>query len=63
VPSEELNTVILEEECPEKTTRIGTNLPLPMNESIVQFLKDNKDVFAWSHKDMLGIDPSIIFTN
>jgi hypothetical protein len=31
-----------------------------MKESIIQFLKDNKDVFAWSHKDMPGIDPSII---
>jgi hypothetical protein len=23
-------------------------------------LKDNKDIFAWSHEDMPGIDPSII---
>uniref|UniRef100_A0A2N9GRM8 Reverse transcriptase domain-containing protein n=1 Tax=Fagus sylvatica TaxID=28930 RepID=A0A2N9GRM8_FAGSY len=29
-------------------------------ESLVQFLKDNKDVFAWSHEDMPGINPSII---
>uniref|UniRef100_A0A2N9F878 Uncharacterized protein n=1 Tax=Fagus sylvatica TaxID=28930 RepID=A0A2N9F878_FAGSY len=55
-PSEELNKVILEEECPEKTTRIGANLSPPMKESIVQFLKDNKDVFAWSHEDMLEVD-------
>uniref|UniRef100_A0A803MT82 Uncharacterized protein n=1 Tax=Chenopodium quinoa TaxID=63459 RepID=A0A803MT82_CHEQI len=24
------------------------------------FLRENKDCFAWSHKDMTGIDPSII---
>jgi hypothetical protein len=34
-PSEELNTVILEEECPEKTIRIGANLSPLMKESIV----------------------------
>ena len=27
---------------------------------IVNFLKDNLDVFAWSHEDMLGILASII---
>ena len=24
------------------------------------FLKENQDVFAWSHEDMLGIDPSVM---
>ena len=24
------------------------------------FLRNNQDVFAWTHEDMLGIDPSII---
>ena len=27
---------------------------------IVSFLKDNLDMFAWSHKDMAGIPASII---
>ena len=31
-----------------------------MKESLVQFMKNNKDVFAWSHEDMPGINPSII---
>jgi hypothetical protein len=31
-----------------------------MKKSLVQFLKNNKDVFAWSHEDMPGISPSII---
>jgi hypothetical protein len=59
-PSEELNTVSLEEDHPKKTTKIGANLPLQVKESTVQFLKNNKDVFAWSHEDMPGIDPSVI---
>jgi hypothetical protein len=31
-----------------------------VKESVIQFLKDNKDIFAWRHKDMPGIDPLII---
>ena len=26
----------------------------------MDFLKENMDIFAWSHEDMLGIDPSVI---
>ena len=29
-------------------------------QELVQFLRENVDVFAWSHEDMPGIDPSII---
>ena len=35
------------------------NLSLETREGIVNFLKDNLNVFAWSHEDMPGI-PSII---
>ena len=59
-PSKELNTIILDEEHPKKSTRIGVNLSPQIRESIIHFLKDNKDIFAWSHEDMPGIDPSII---
>ena len=59
-PSEELSTIILEDERPEKSTRIGANLTPKTRELIIHFLKNNKDVFAWSHEDMPGIDPSII---
>ena len=29
-------------------------------QDLVHFLKKSMDVFAWSHEDMLGIDPSVI---
>jgi hypothetical protein len=58
--SEELSTIILDNEHPEKSTRIGANLAPQTRESIIHFLKNNKDVFAWSQEDMPGIDPSII---
>jgi hypothetical protein len=50
----------LEDGHPEKTTKIGANLPPQIKESLIQFLKSNMDVFAWSHEDMPGINPSII---
>ena len=27
---------------------------------MIKFLKDNLDVFAWSHEDMVGVDPSVM---
>ena len=59
-PSEELNAIVLDDEHPEKTTRIRVNLSTQTRKSIVHFLKNNKDVFAWSHEDMPDIDPSVI---
>uniref|UniRef100_A0A2N9HST9 RNA-directed DNA polymerase n=1 Tax=Fagus sylvatica TaxID=28930 RepID=A0A2N9HST9_FAGSY len=59
-PSGELDTIELEDGRPERTTKVGADLPPKMKESLVQFLKDNKDVFAWSHEDMPSINPSII---
>uniref|UniRef100_A0A2N9F131 Reverse transcriptase domain-containing protein n=1 Tax=Fagus sylvatica TaxID=28930 RepID=A0A2N9F131_FAGSY len=59
-PFEELDTIGLEDRHPEKTTRIGASLPPQIKESLIQFLKSNKDVFVWSHEDMPGINPSII---
>ena len=29
-------------------------------QDLVEFLKKSIDVFAWSHEDMPGIDPSVI---
>ena len=43
-----------------KTTRIGTTLSLKMRSMLIQFLKENLDIFAWSHEDMLGISPKVI---
>ena len=43
-----------------KTTRIGTTLSPKMRTRLIQFLKENIDVFAWSHEDMSGISPKVI---
>ena len=31
-----------------------------MKMKVTQFLKDNQDVFAWSHEDMLDMDKEVI---
>ena len=57
---EALETVALAENETTKTTRIGTMLSLGMRTRLIQFHKENLDVFAWSHEDMLGISPKVI---
>ena len=57
---EELEEITLDESRPERTTRMGTLASPPIRQALAAFLRMNKDVFAWSHEDMLGIDPSVI---
>ena len=44
----------------KKTTRIGTSMVKEIRDSIVQFLRENADVFAWSHDNMPGISTEVI---
>ena len=57
---EELEEVVLDESRPRRTTRMGTLASLMIRKDLAGFLRMNQDVFAWSHEDMPGIDPSII---
>ena len=59
-PVEELEEVNLDNSRPERTTRIGTLASWPIRQALTTFLKDNQDVFTWSHENMPRIDPSII---
>ena len=59
-PTEVLEDIPLEEGNPKKFTKIGTSMKVKMKQDLVQFLRENIDVFAWSHEDMLGIDPNVI---
>ena len=45
---------------PEKTTKIRTTMSEKLKKKLVQFLKGNLDVFAWSHKNMPGIATEVI---
>ena len=59
-PTEALEDISLDEDDPEKSTRIGADLEGKIKKDLIYFLKENIDVFAWSHKDMSSIDPSVI---
>ena len=59
-PVEKLEEVILDESRPGRMTRMGTLANPTVRQDLASFLRMNHDVFAWSHEDMPGIDPSII---
>ena len=57
---EELEEVILEDAWLEQMTRVRTLASPLIRQALMTFLRENQDVFAWSHEDMPKIDPSII---
>ena len=57
---EELEEVMLDESRPGRITRMGTLASPTVRQDLANFLRMNQDVFAWSHEDMPGIDPSVI---
>ena len=59
-PTGALEKISLDENNPERCTKVGMDLVEKTKQDLVHFLKKSIDVFAWSHEDMPGIDPSII---
>ena len=59
-PSEVLKDISLDENNPERCTKVGANLEEKTKKGFIRFLKKSIDVFAWSHEDMPRIDPSVI---
>ena len=55
---EEFVEVSLDEDDPERKVLVGALLKDEEKEELTSFLRINKDIFAWSHKDILGIYPS-----
>ena len=59
-PTEVLEDIPLDKGDPEKFTKIGTSMEKETKQDLIQFLRKSADVFAWSHEDMPGFDPSVI---
>ena len=59
-PTEVLKDVTLNKNNPEKYMGVGVSMEKKTKQDLVPFLKESIDVFAWSHKDMSGIGPSVI---
>ena len=45
---------------PEKIFQVGSQLPQLEREELVEFLKQNIDVFAWNAYEAPGVDPDFI---
>ena len=56
-PSEELVSL---DDDPEHLAYIGSKLAKDLKSLLTQFLRQNRDVFAWKQVDMGGIDPAVI---
>ncbi|KAK0588280.1 hypothetical protein LWI29_037133 [Acer saccharum] len=58
-PVEELEEVVIREENPPKTVKIGSTLA-PEHKAVLQkVLRDYNDVFAWSYEEIPGIPPNL----
>ncbi|KAL8095305.1 hypothetical protein AgCh_036681 [Apium graveolens] len=58
--AEDVVSIPLDPENPERMTFIGAILGEPLRGKLVKVLQENSDVFAWSAADMSGIDPELI---
>ena len=57
---DDLTSIVLDEAKPDQVVKIGAQLPLAIKTQLASFLREFKDVFAWTHADMPGIDPDVI---
>jgi hypothetical protein len=48
------------DDMPDRAVTIGSHLNPKEEKGLIQFLNKNKDVFAWSAKDLQGVDRDII---
>jgi hypothetical protein len=48
------------DDMPDRAVTTGAHLNPEEEKELIQFLNKNKDVFAWSAKDLQGIDRDII---
>ena len=53
-------SISVEAHNPSLVLKIGSHLNPVISYSLISFLKVNLDVFAWSHTDMVGIDPKVM---
>ena len=56
---EDLEKVVIGDD-PERFFQVGAQLPLLEREQLVEFLRENVDVFAWDAYEALGVDPNFI---
>ena len=59
-PIEGLKGIPLNNSRPYQTTKIGNFASPPVCQALTTFVKENQDVFAWSHENIPRIDPLVM---
>ncbi|XP_074361144.1 uncharacterized protein LOC141701377 [Apium graveolens] len=59
-PAEDTISIPVDKNDPSRVLKVGSQLDDEMRESLARFLIANLDAFAWSHSDMIGIDPEVM---
>ena len=59
-PIEKLEEILLDDSKLDRMTKNGTLANPAICQALTAFLRNNQDVFASSHEDMPGIDPSVM---
>jgi len=57
---EEIEVINLGTEEDRKEIKIGALLDTRVKGRIVELLREYSDIFAWSYKEMLGLDPDVV---
>ena len=59
-PTQELEDICLVERDTTKVTKVRARLDSDLRGRNMEFLKQNLDIFAWTHEDMTSIDNKVI---
>ncbi|GAV87299.1 hypothetical protein CFOL_v3_30725 [Cephalotus follicularis] len=59
-PVEDVLQVPMEEGDSEKVFQVGSQLGEAKKGELITFLRNNKDVFAWSEEEVPGISPNVM---
>jgi hypothetical protein len=59
-PNRDTKKVLLDEMVWDQAVIIGSDLASSEEAELIQFLQKNRDVFAWSAKDLIGVDRNVI---
>ena len=43
---------------PSRTKLVGNLISKEEKQELIEFLKQNLDIFAWTHEDKVGVDPT-----
>ncbi|KAL2453212.1 Uncharacterized protein Adt_49288 [Abeliophyllum distichum] len=56
---EKLESFLIDPNNPTRKLQLGKDLLEEPKETLKRFIRENLDVFAWKHDDMIGIDPKV----